>query len=336
MDAGPYHPNRLADQGITFSAGSGSHHVVSELFYCKIAAYLGARILGADRMNVRLRALSVTLVMLVSSVAVFTPVHAESGCRFSYEGTTMTLRADCTTSVTILVPDGFTLDGAGHTITAVDPRRGHFLGAVVANQGKNANVMNLRITASNLADVCDMNDKTAGTDFRLRGIQFKGASGEIAHNTVTDINQGAASSCWEGAGIEVRNEPTDGSHPNTQTVEVSDNVVMNYQMVGIVGVGDVSVKIHHNRITASAAKATVPESGIQLSYHAIGEISGNVVTGNWYQPVTRGNGKAIGQQPGVAAGILLYNIETSKVSVFDNDLRDNQVNMLVITSASLG
>lgn len=283
-------------------------------------------------MNVRLAALAVTLVVLVSSVAVFTPVHAES-CVFSYGGTTMTLNADCTTDATIPVPDGYTLDGAGNTITAVDPLGGHFLGAVVANVGTRANVMNLRITTSNLADTCET--KTAGTDFRLRGIQFNGASGEIAHNTVTDINR-AASSCWEGAGIEVRNDPTDGSHPNTQTVEVSDNVVMNYQMVGIVGVGDVSMKIHNNRISASAAKAIVPESGIQLSYHAIGEISGNVVTGNWYQPVTQVHGKAIGQQPSVAAGILLYIIEMSKVKVFDNELRDNQVNMLVITSASLG
>ena len=290
----------------------------------------------SDQMNFRLPALAVTLVILVSSVAVFTPVHATSNCGFSSLGTTETLNADCTTDATILVPDGFTLDGAGHTITAVDPPGGHFLGAVVANAGTRANVMNLRITASDLADVCDTNDKTAGTDFRLRGIQFNGASGEIAHNTVTDINQGAASTCWEGAGIEVRNEPTDGSHPNTQTVEVSDNVVMNYQMVGIVGVGDVSVKIDDNRISASAAKAIVPESGIQLSYHAIGEISGNVVTGNWYQSVTPGHGKAIGQQPLVGAGILLYNIEMSNVKVSHNELRDNQVNMLVTTSASLG
>jgi len=286
-------------------------------------------------MNVRLAALAVTLVVLVSSVAIFTPVHATDDCHFLHLGTTMTLIADCTTDATILVPDGYTLDGAGHTMTAVDPPGGHFLGAVVANAEPRANVMNLRITTSNLADACETNDKTAGTDFRLRGIQFNGASGEIAHNIVTDINR-AASSCWEGAGIEVRNEPTDGRHPNTQTVEVSDNVVMNYQMVGIVGVGDVSVKIHNNRISASAAKATVPESGIQLSYHAIGEINDNVVTGNWYQQVTRGYGKAIGQQPGVAAGILLYIVEMSKVKVFDNGLRDNQVNILVITSASLG
>jgi len=287
-------------------------------------------------MNVRLAALVVTLVISVSSVAVFAPVHAKSHCTFTVQDTTMTLSTDCTTSVTILVPDGFTLDGAGHTITAVDPPGGHFLGAVVANEGTHANVMNLRITAGNLVDVCDINDKTAGTDFRLRGIQFNGASGEIAHNTVTDINQGTASSCREGAGIEVRNEPTDGTHPNTQTVEIIDNVVMNYQMVGIVAVGDVSVKIHHNRISTPAAKANVPASGIQLSYHAIGEISDNVVTGNWYQPVPQEPGKAIGQQPLVAAGILLYNIEMSNVKVSNNELKDNQVNMFVTTSASLG
>ena len=111
-------------------------------------------------MNTRLVALAVIFVALFGSVAVSVPVHAESGCVFSTEDTTMELSADCTTDATILIPEGFTLDGAGNTITAVDPDDGHFLGAVVANVGTHANVMNLRITASNLADVCDINDKT--------------------------------------------------------------------------------------------------------------------------------------------------------------------------------
>jgi hypothetical protein len=246
----------------------------------------------------------------------------------------MELDADCTTDHTILVPEGFSLDGAGHTITAFDPPGEHFLGAVVANAGQRANVMNLRITTSHLADACDINDKTTGTDFRLRGIQFKGASGEITNNIVTDINQGAESTCWEGAGIEVRNDPTDGTHPNTQTVEVSHNVVVNYQMVGIVAVGDVRVKIHHNHVSASVG--TVPASGIQLSYHATGEISNNIITDNWYRPMIREHGKALGQQLWVAAGILLYNIEMSKIKVFNNKFEDNQLNILVTTSASLG
>lgn len=285
-----------------------------------------------ERMNTRLAALAVVFVALFGSVAVFGRAHADSSCDFSVRDTTMELTADCITDVTILVPEGFTLDGAGHLITAVDPPGGHFLGAVVANAGAHANVMNLRITASNLADVCDVYNKTAGTDFRLRGIQFKGASGEITNNTVTDINQGAENNCREGAGIEVRNDPTDGTHPNTQTVEVSRNVVMNYQMVGIVAVGDVSVRIHHNRVSGSTG--AVPASGIQLSHHAIGEISGNIITDNWCRPVIRQQGKAIGQQPWVAAGILLYNIEMPNIKVFNNDLRDNQINILVTTSAS--
>ncbi|MGH9877475.1 MAG: right-handed parallel beta-helix repeat-containing protein, partial [Nitrososphaerales archaeon] len=68
------------------------------------------------------------------------------------------------TDATITIPDGYTLDGAGHTITAVDPPSGHFLGAVVANAGATAHVKNLHITTSALLDVCD-----AGAD-RLRGI----------------------------------------------------------------------------------------------------------------------------------------------------------------------
>jgi len=186
----------------------------------------------------------------------------------------MKLKADCKTDATIPVPDGFTLDGAGHTITAVDPPGGHFLGAVVANQGKNANIRNLRITTSNLVDICD---SSAPPDYRLRGIQLRGASGVIAQNVVMDINQGATSMCKEGAGIEVRNDPVDGTHPNTQIVEIGYNVVMKYQMVGIVAVGDVSVKIHHNLVGASVAQATVVASSIQLNKHAIGSITHNIV-----------------------------------------------------------
>ncbi|MFO7546389.1 MAG: hypothetical protein R6W77_12930, partial [Trueperaceae bacterium] len=58
-----------------------------------------------------------------------------TGCTFVDDGTVMTLTADCTTDATIFVPDGYTLDGAGFTITAVDPAGDHFRGAVVANAG---------------------------------------------------------------------------------------------------------------------------------------------------------------------------------------------------------
>jgi parallel beta-helix repeat protein len=69
---------------------------------------------------------------------------------------------------------------------------------------------------------------------------------------------------------------------------------MNYQMVGIVAVGDVSVKIHHNLVGASMAQATVVASSIQLNKHAIGSITHNIVVGNqWLAGDTDSVGTAI-------------------------------------------
>jgi hypothetical protein len=55
-----------------------------------------------------------------------------TACPSHTAGTTITLTADCTTTAPLTVPDGFTLDGAGHTIFAHDPATGDvFRGAVV-------------------------------------------------------------------------------------------------------------------------------------------------------------------------------------------------------------
>lgn len=99
----------------------------------------------------------------------------------------MTLDSDCTTDATILIPDGFTLDGKRNMITAQDPpAAGHFTGAVIQNGGLTAYVIDLVVVANNLANQCD-----AGAD-RLRGIMFEGAPGSILHNTIAGINQGAS------------------------------------------------------------------------------------------------------------------------------------------------
>ncbi len=126
-----------------------------------------------------------TLVAAASGLVLLAaPAEAASTCSFTVVGTVMTLNADCTTDTTLLVPDGFTLNGNGYTITAVDPPAGSFKGAVVMNGGATAFVANLTVDALALANVCD-----AGAN-RLRGIMFEGASGSITHVTVTNINQG--------------------------------------------------------------------------------------------------------------------------------------------------
>lgn len=218
------------------------------------------------------------------------PANDATTCTFTTSGTTMQLNSDCTTDATILVPNGFTLNGANHTITAVDPTGDHFRGAVVRNGGATANVTRLGVTMSGLADVCD-----DGGD-RIRGIMFDGASGTINRNTVTNINQGQ-SGCQEGNGIEVRNAPFDGTHPDTKTAQVFRNTVLDYQKTGIVANGDVSVEISKNDVGASFVDTTIiAANSIQLGFGAIGTIEHNNIDGNQY----------CGPQDTVATAILLF------------------------------
>ncbi len=222
---------------------------------------------------------------------------ATTDCTFKTKGTTMKLDADCTTDATIFIDDGMTLDGKGHTITAVDPPNDHFRGAVVANSGAVAHVKNLTVTASGLANVCD-----GGAD-RLRGIMFEGASGSITNNTVVGINQGA-SGCQEGNGIEVRNAPFDGTHPGTVTVAVSHNTITDYQKTGIVANGDVDVDISHNRLSASATQENLAANTIQLGFGALGTALLNNLEGNQW----------MGTSPWAATAILVFEADVVVVS----------------------
>lgn len=263
------------------------------------------------------------------AVALFlTPVsHATAACTFTTVGTTMTLDGDCTTDATILIPNGMTLDGDGHTITAIDPSGGHFKGAVVMNGGSTAHVTNLTVTASGLANVCD-----GGAD-RLRGILFDGASGSITSNTVENLNQGA-SGCQEGNAIEARNYPFDGTHPGTKTVEISENTATAYQKNGITANGDVEVTITDNTVVGAGRGWPNAQNGIQLGFGAIySSISGNNVTNNLYtQSASKG---------WVATGILIYQADVTLTGnagvggvqsylTTNNAVRRNQADVLVI------
>lgn len=266
--------------------------------------------------------IAITTTLLFAALAALgaAPVSAATTCTFTISGTTMSLDGDCTTDATILIPNGFTLDGNGHTITAIDPPAGHFLGAIVKNGGTTAHVTNLVVTASGLADVCD---PAGPVDTRLRGVMFEGASGSITHSTVDGVNQGA-SGCQEGNSIEVRNAPFDGTHPNTQTVEIAHNVVTNYQKTGIVANGDVLVSIHHNKVGQSATQANLAANAVQIGFGGGGEIIHNQIDGNtWCCSDT------------VATAILLY-ATASGVVVKQNNLSGNaDVGIYVYTDGAV-
>jgi putative cofactor-binding repeat protein len=210
------------------------------------------------------RALVATLFLLAVSSA----AEAATSCVFDVAAGTMRLEADCTTDASIVIPDGLTLDGNYHTITAVDPPGRHFLGAILVNGGRRASVINTRLEADALANICDVGDA------RLRGILFDGASGVLKGNTILDINQGA-SACQEGNAIELWN--LSGA---PVLVEIADNVVDRYQKSGIVASGAVDVSIRYNVIGSSATQAMLSANAIQIGFGAWASIEHNDITGN--------------------------------------------------------
>jgi len=226
------------------------------------------------------------------------PVDTNSGTiSLDKKGMVVKLSSDLTVTETYLIPDGYTLDGHGHTITAVDPVGGHFVGAVVMNGGTTAYVKNLTVTTAGLSNVCD-----GGAD-RLRGIMFEGASGSITNCTIIGINQGP-SGCQEGNAIEVRNAPFDGTHPNTVKVKIEHNKIFDYQKSGIVCNGDVNVELKHNTVGASFTQENLAANSIQLGFGATGKIEDNKIDGNQWK----------GTSNYVATAILIYLADNVKVS----------------------
>lgn len=242
------------------------------------------------------------VIITLGLVLAFAPsTQAANTCTFSDDPTAkvMTLMGNCTTDATIFIPDGYLLDGNGFGITALDPSGGHFVGAVVQNAGTEAHVRNLYVTALGLANVCD-----AGAN-RLRGIMFEGASGSITASRVIGINQGL-SGCQEGNGIEIRNLPFDGTHPNTVFVEISHNTVNKYQKTGICANGDVKVAITNNYVGSAELPKNIAANSIQLAYGASGPVNNNVIIGNQWDVYT--------DPQWVATAVLIYFADGANVN----------------------
>jgi hypothetical protein len=230
----------------------------------------------------RLRAFLVSLALIASfsSLGPVPSAQAFSTCAFLMTTDTWLLLNDCTTDVAISVPDGVTLDGNGHTITAVEPGLGHFTGAVVQNATapSTIHVTNLTIDATLNGNPCD-----AGPQ-RLRGILFSGASGTATNNTVT-VTQGVNFGCQEGNAIEARNflgEPL--ASTDRTTVTISDNVIPLYQKTGVLANGNVDAIVTRNVITGVGPSTVIAQNGVQVGFGATGLVSANAISGNNYTP----------------------------------------------------
>ncbi|NVJ13959.1 right-handed parallel beta-helix repeat-containing protein [Myxococcus sp. AM010] len=232
-------------------------------------------------------------------------------CPVFVNGNVLTLAGTCATSSTLLIPDGYILNGAGHFIIALDPPGGHFTGPIARNCGGSAFYVNLGLMAMGLSNVCDAGDDT------LAGIRFDNASGSVISTQFFNIRQGAGTgSCQEGVGVLIRNQDSLGP---TQFVGVQNSLLLGYQKAGVVATGNVSVNITANRFMGAGAIGNIAQSGVQVGLGATGQIINNTISGHSYTG------------DGVASGILVYGGAlyggplSSNILIQDNHLFNNDI-----------
>lgn len=180
-------------------------------------------------------AVAIAAVLTVAPVGAEAEAEVQVGsCLFDRVGASIVLRDDCETASTIEVPDGSTLDGAGHTITATPG-----IGMLVVRTAPGstvAHVTNVTITASP-----GLQAMPCGW---LIGVGMgAGVSGSVTGTTVTGVHRGPLS-CYGDVGIYVDNPR---NWPATNVV-LAGNTVDGYVEQGIRVQGNVAAEIVHNRV----------------------------------------------------------------------------------------
>jgi hypothetical protein len=240
-----------------------------------------------DRRRLVLILASAALAANALPVAAAGSADAAIDCTFTTVDTTLRLDADCETDTTITIPDGFTIDGRHHWITAVDPYPDKFRGAVVQAIGGTANVKRLLIRV----DVAEECEPSSSPD-AISGILFDGARGLITDNAVVGVGRGPT--CDEGHAIVVRNA--------THAI-VTNNLITDFWRVGVFVSGGY-VAIEHNEITTTVL-GSITESGIIFNNGARGSAFDNTI-----QVASPGTGPVY--------GVLVR--ESDEISVFANTI----------------
>src|SRR5690606_187299 len=101
------------------------------------------------------------------------------------------LRSDCTASSPLVLLDGVTFDGNGHTMWVIDGEATAFAGNVIGRSGGSASVRNVTIDGSHLTLACRQGDF-------LQGVSFFAVEGTIANVTVQHLIRDPGTNCGFG------------------------------------------------------------------------------------------------------------------------------------------
>jgi hypothetical protein len=195
----------------------------------------------------------------------------------SVEDNVYTLLEDAETFSTITAPNHATIDGAGHTITAVeDAEHPEFKGAVLTSAvgdktaAAELNVKNLHIATRGFAGGPN------GTS-DLTGIQMHRAGGTLTNVSVNGISEGDGHQ--EGNAISIRNRvELDNIDVPRAHVALKDIQVSNYQKTGLLLDGNLSFTVDDATVGAGAGpegqdNSIIAANSLQISRGASGAVT---------------------------------------------------------------
>ena len=166
------------------------------------------------------------------------------------------------------MPDGFTVDGGGHTITAHDVSATvSFIGAVVTNAGTSMHLRNLTVRGTGFPNItCDL----------LAGIQFADADGSVSNVTVLDITRN--NSCVSGNGLRV-------NAVAPRTVTITNTTLAGFQRSGLFANGPSTVHVSGSTIGPpdNLEPGVNAQNAVQIGTgNAGGTFTGNTVVGRGF------------------------------------------------------
>lgn len=173
------------------------------------------------------------------------------------------------------------------------------------------------------------------------GVVSHKANVNIMNSTIHDIGEIPINGTQHGVAVyyaTVDTSPTAVVCSSTGTTSglVEGNTISSYQKGGIVAnCGGTTMTIRDNTVAGLGPVPFIAQNGIQLGFGAAGEVTGNTISRNAYTGCSNQDAAQTGCIPWVSAGLLLFDVEANAVRHSRNLYRDNQFNLLLVTSQSL-
>lgn len=147
---------------------------------------------------------------------------------------------------------------------------------------------------------------------------------DVKNSEIHDIGETPLNGSQHGLAIYYRALGT-----GTVAGEISGNEVYAYQKNGITVNGEgANVNVENNTVTGEGMVDYIAQNGIQIGFGAVATLSGNEVTGNFYET---GQNMSTGNGPWTSCGLLFYQTNLSKSeqaqTMSQNTVINNQVNL---------